>query len=400
MKPLTLVHTVLLVAIIILSACSSQNGAFPAVCKTDAIGCAVFEPGQTLKIGIDTPLTGDKAFFGQDILQASKIAVSDAGNFKGFAFELVTGDDDGTTESGAAIANTFVGDPQVIAIAGSLFSDATKAAMPIYEAAGVSMMSLTATNSTMTEQSSKIFNCAGITDATQGKSAAQYLYNVLKVKMIAIVYDGQAFSQGLVQVVNDQFTALGGKVVAVQAINPGESDYSAVLADVASKKPQALFYGGYTAEAVVIVNQMKQAGLTGVAFFGDENTFSQEFLDRTGENGRGAYSTALTPPMSDARTRFDSAYLATYDQPVGKLSPYTWIAYDSVAVLIKNIESVAVASDGKLYLPRAALVIAIRETKDYRGLSGTLTCDINGACSDSSPVYYIDKAGNWVEAPL
>jgi len=39
--------------------------------------------------------------------------------------------------------------------------------------------------------------------------------------------------------------------------SPGrQSDYSAPLADIASKKTPALFFGGYTApKAVVIVNQ-------------------------------------------------------------------------------------------------------------------------------------------------
>ena len=51
------------------------------------------------------------------------------------------------------------------------------------------------------------------------------------------MHDGQAYGQGLAQVTNDTFTELGGTVVAFQAITPGESDYSAVLADIASKKP-------------------------------------------------------------------------------------------------------------------------------------------------------------------
>ena len=76
------------------------------------------------------------------------------------------------------------------------------------------------------------------------------------------MHDGQAYGQGLAQVVNDEFTALGGEVVAFQAITPGESDYSAALADIASKQPQALYFGGYTAEAVVHCQQMKQSGLT------------------------------------------------------------------------------------------------------------------------------------------
>ncbi len=369
------------------------------VCKSGTVNCAVFSPGQTIKIGMGAPMTGDNAAFGQDISNGAKIAISDAGIFNGFSFELDVQDDGGTPEGGASVANKLVADPLVAAVAGHIFSGATKAAIPIYEAANIPMMSPSATNPALTTSGSKVFNRCVFTDAAQGKFAAAYLYNTLKFTKIAIMHDGQAYGQGLAQVVNDQFTGLGGTVVAFQAITPGESDYSAVLADIASKSPQALFYGGYVAEAVVIVNQMKQAGLTGVTFFGDDGTFGQDFLDRTGANGEGAYSTSLIPPASAAKTKFDAAYLAAYGQPAGKLSPYSWTAYDSAAVLIKAIESVAVLSGGKLYVPRAALVAAVRATKDYQGLSGTITCDATGECSASGPVFNIDKGGKWVEAP-
>ena len=399
MKRLTFILSVVIAASMILTACGGGAGAAPAVCKTDAGGCATFAAGQTIKIGMGAPMTGDNASFGKDISQAAKIAVTDAGKFNGFSFELDAQDDGGTAEGGAAVANKLVADPQIVAIAGHIFSGATAAAIPIYEAANIPMMSPSATNPPLTTTGSKVFNRCVFTDAAQGKFAAEYLYNTLKVTKIAIMHDGQAYGQGLAQVVNDQFTALGGTVVAFQAITPGLSDYSAPLADIASKSPQALFYGGYTAEAVVIVNQMKQSGLTGVTFFGDDGTFGQDFLDRTAANGEGAYSTSLIPLDTPAKLKFDAAYQAAYGDPAGKLSPYSWTAYDAAAVLIKAIESVAVVSGGKLYIPRAALVAAVRGTKDYQGLSGTITCDSTGECSASGPVFNVDQGGKWVPAP-
>ena len=262
------------------------------------------------------------------------------------------------------------------------------------------MMSPSATNPDLTKQGSKVFNRLVFTDAFQGKSAAEYIYNTLKFTKLAIMHDGQAYGQGLAQVVNDTFTQLGGTVVAFQAITPGESDYSAVLADIASKKPQAIFFGGYTAEAVVVVNQLKQSGLTGVVFFGDDGTFGQDFLDRTGVNGEGAYATSLIPAASDAKTKFDAAYKTAYGTDAGKLSPYTWTAYDASAVLIKVIKDVAVlGDDGNLYIPRSALVAAVRGIKDYQGIAGVVSCDATGECASSSPVFNVVKDGKWSEAP-
>jgi branched-chain amino acid transport system substrate-binding protein len=382
----------------LLSACGT-TAAQPDACKSDAFGCAVVKPGQTIKIGMGAPMTGDNAAFGQDISQGAKIAMTDGGQFKGFSFELVAQDDGGTAEGGAAVANKFVSDPTIVAIEGHIFSGATKAAIPIYEKAGLPMMSPSATNPDLTKQGSKVFNRLVFTDAFQGKSAAEYLYNTLKVKQIAVIHDGQAYGQGLAQVTNDTFTALGGTVVAFQAITPGESDYSAVLADIASKKPEAIFYGGYTAEAVVLVNELKQSGLEGVIFFGDDGTFGQDFLDRTGANGEGAYATSLIPASSDAKDAFDAAYKAAYGTDPGKLSPYTWTAYDAGATLVKAIKDVAiVGSEGALYVPRSALVAAVRGLKDYQGLSGMVSCDATGECASSSPNFNVVKDGKWAEA--
>lgn len=392
--------SLLVAASLLLAACGSAAGAQPAACKSDAFGCAVIKPGQTIKIGMGAPMTGDNASYGIDISNGAKIAMSDAGKFNGFTFELVAQDDGGTAEGGAAVANKFVSDPTVVAIEGHIFSGATKAAIPIYEKAGLPMMSPSATNPDLTKTGSKVFNRVVFTDAFQGKSAAEYLFNNLKITQLAVMHDGQAYGQGLAQIVNDTFKQLGGTVVAFQAITPGESDYSAVLADIASKKPQAIFYGGYVAEAVVLVNQMKQSGLTGVIFFGDDGTYGKDFIDRTGPNGEGAYATSLIPAVSDARTKFDAAYTAAYGTPPGKLSPYSWSAYDAGAVLIKGIEQVAVmGTDGNLYVPRGALMAAVRATKDYQGLSGVVTCDPTGECASSSPNFQIVKNGQWVDAP-
>ena len=116
------------------------------MCSSDPFGCAIIKPGQTIKIGMGAPMTGDNAAFGQDISQGAKIAVTDAGAFQGFNFELVAEDDGGTAEGGAAVANKLISDPTVVAIEGHIFSGATDSAIPIYEKAGLPMMSPSATN--------------------------------------------------------------------------------------------------------------------------------------------------------------------------------------------------------------------------------------------------------------
>jgi branched-chain amino acid transport system substrate-binding protein len=380
------------------TAAAAASGA-PAACATDKFGCAKIPAGQTIKIGMGAPMTGDNAQFGIDISQGAKIALTDAGDIQGFKFELAVQDDGGTPEGGAATANKLASDPTVVAVAGHIFSGATDAAIPIYEKVGIPMMSPSATNPALTEKGSAVFNRVAFTDSAQGKFAAEYLYNTLGFKQIAVMHDGQAYGKGLAEIVAKHFVELGGTVVATQAITPGETDYSAPLSAIADKKPQALYYGGYVQEAVVIANQMGQAGLKGVVFFGCDGTFGADFIKRTAANGEGAYSVALIPPVSPERSKFDDAYKTQFGKEAGSLSPYTWNAYDSAAALVSAIKSVAVmGGDGNLYIPRGALVTAVRTLKDFKGLTGTLTCDAKGECNSTGPTFYVVKAGQWVVA--
>ncbi len=391
--------SVIVLLAIILTSCAPAAAA-PDVCAKDTFGCAKIPAGQTVKIGMGAPMTGDNAQFGIDISQGAKVAVADAGDVQGFKFELVAQDDGGTPEGGAAVANKLVADPTVVAIAGHIFSGATAAAMPIYEKAGIPMMSPSATNPPLTQQGSKVFNRVAFTDAAQGKFAADYIFNKLGKKNIAVMHDGQAYGKGLADVVAARFKEIGGTVVDEVAITPGETDYTAPLSSVAAKKPEVLYYGGYVQEAVVLVNQMAQSGLQGVVFFGCDGTYGADFISRGGKNAEGAYAVALIPPASDAVKAFNDKYKSEFGKEAGSLSPYTWNAYDSAAVLMAAVKKVAIkGGDGNLYVPRSALVAEVRSTKDYKGLSGTITCDATGECNSSGPIFYLVQNGAWAVAP-
>ena len=387
----------MLVATLLLAACGPAAAKAPDACNA-ALGCATISKGQTVKVGYAGPMTGDYSQFGIDMSNAMKLAVGDFGQVQGWKVEMAIEDDGGGAEGGAAVANKLVADPTFVAMAGHAFSGATAAAMPIYEKAGVPMMSPSATNPDLTTKGSMVFNRNAFTDTEQGKGAAKYLFEKLGIKKLAFMHDGTDYGQGLAKVVEETFVGLGGESVAFEAVTPGESDYSAPLAAVAAKKPEALYFGGYNAEAAVIVNQMAQAGLSGVTFFGGDGIYGKDFLTKVGKNGEGVYSATLVPPGTDPIVKFNKAYLAAYGTEAGVLSAYTWNSYDAVGALIQAINSVAIVQGDTLYIPRGALVAAVRGMKDYQGIAGVITCQATGECNASGPVFYIVKDGNWVPA--
>src|SRR5574341_324679 len=331
----------------------------PEACAEEG-ACVVLAPGDTIKIGIAAPMTGDVSAYGLDIAQVAEIALEDAGELEGHAFEPVRGDDSpGDAEGGAAVANTLVSEG-VVAVVGHAFSGATNAAMPIYETAMIPIMSPSATRIDLTQQGNTIINRVIGNDAVLGE--------------------------------------LGAEVVAFEAITPGGTDYSAVLTAVAALEPEALYYAGYTGEAAVIANQRGAAGLGDIPMVSGDGIFGNQFVELAGENAEGVYATSgAFPPESDAKAEFDAKYEAKWGVPTGQLSSYSWYGYDAANVLIEAIKAVAVVgADGTLYIPKADLVAAVRGTTDYQGITGVVSCDENGECSKAGFGVFVVKDGAFV----
>lgn len=381
-------------------AAEEASAAEEDVCAADRYGCAVIPAGQTIKIGMGSPMTGGDSAFGIDAENSGLLAVADAGTFEGFSFELVAEDDGGTAEGGAAVANKHVADPTVVGIAGHLFSGATAAAIPIYEEAGLPMLSQSATNPTLTTLGSSVFNRVPFTDAKQGAAAAEYIYNTLGFRKIAVLHDGEDYGRGLATIVKESFEALGGEVVAFEGITSKEADYSPVLTTIAAKEPELLYFGGYTQDGSVLANQMKSTGLENAVFFGCDGTFGTDFLNRAGANAEGSYhAIPRTPPATDAKAKFDAAYLEAYGVGPGELSPFSWNSYDVTTVLISKVKELGfVGADGAMYIPRGALVDAVRNLTDYTGISGTYTCNEVGECNVEGPQFMVVQDGAFVPA--
>jgi branched-chain amino acid transport system substrate-binding protein len=299
----------------------------------------------------------------------------------------VAEDTGGAPEGGASVANKMVTDPTVVAIAGHIFTGSTDAAMAIYDKAGLPMMSPSVTNPGMTQKGSAVFNRLAFNDTDQGNAAANILFN------------GGTYGQGLADVVQAKFEELGGEVVAYEGITPGEADYVAPLSAVADADPEAVYFGGYSAEAIVMMNQWSQAGLDGVLFFGCDGTYGVEIIEKTGENSEGAIAAALVALESEEKTAFDEAYFDEFGIQAGELSAFTWAAFDVGGVLIDAIERAAFVEDGTLFVPRSALMGAVRNS-DFSGLTGLIKCDEVGECNASGPKFFEVVDGAWVPLEL
>jgi branched-chain amino acid transport system substrate-binding protein len=366
---------------------------------TDEWGCATFAPGDTIKVAYVGPMTGPYAAFGTDISRGAELAMEANPTVDGFDFELVIEDTQGDDEQGAAVANMLAADPQVVAVAGHTFSGSTLAAVPVYEEARIPMMSPSTTLATFTEQGYEVYNRVAFSDRNQSNEAAAYLYNVLGVREIATIHDSGAYGKGLAEGVAEAFEDLGGTVLAIKATTAGEADYSAPLADIAALDPELVYFGGYDADAALMVTQMAAAGLEGALFFGCDGTYGTNYLDLAGDAAEGTFSTTVPVPASDAFDDFKEDYEAAYGEEQGKLSPFSPHGHDATAILLLAIQEVAIKDGDNLVVPRKALAEAIRDTEDFQGLIGTLTCSDTGECGPQEINFMVVENGEWVIAP-
>jgi branched-chain amino acid transport system substrate-binding protein len=113
---------------------------------------------------------------------------------------------------------------------------------------------------------------------------------------------------------------------------------------------------------------------------GADGHFAPDFLKAAGAAAVGHY---LTSPNFSA---FGSGYKDFLAKRLAKyggspLSVFHAHAYDATNILFAALTKVAVENaDGSLTIPKGALRDAIFATKDFAGLTGTLSCSRTGDC--------------------
>ena len=350
----------------------------------DMTGKVVIPAGGVIRLGGSAGLTGPIPEMGNDIAQSAQIAVDDlnaAGGVDGFMFELDMQDGGCDGSIATNVANKFVADPSIVAVTGGMCSGETLGLKPILLAARIPFVSPSATNPSVLSADCDSCNRVVLTDQLQANTDAEYFFNVLGITKIALMHDNGDYGLGLVELLQSAFEALGGQVTGVEGGQVGETDFRAALAKIAAGGPELVFFGGYSTEAALITQQMKETpGLEDVLFMSDDGSFTDQYLETAGAAAEGAY---MSKPIGDVQADEYNAFRQRYADKYGAepLGPYDGQSYDSVMLIANAIKQVAeVDASGNLVIDREALIKAIRATEKLTGLTGSMTCNDIGEC--------------------
>ena len=383
-KRLFALLSVLVLASMMLAACGGTKAA--TYTCTDPLGCVKIGPTEPIHIAYWGVLSGADASLGEDSKRGVQIAIDDKGGKVLNHDVLLTTEDGGCTpEGGATAATKLATDTSIVGLIGSSCSDETVGGIATLTKAGLTTISPSNTRPVLTNPERGPdydgYLRTAHSDAFQGKAVAEFAYNYLKVTKAATLHDGSTYAQALQQVFADEFVKLGGTIVAQEAVAKDATDMKPVLTTIAAAKPEFLYYPVFVAVGGFVTAQIRDvAGLEDVKIAGSDGIFTADLLKGGGENTKGMY---LSSPDFSAFTGDYAAFITKHKTKYGgsTLSTFHAHAYDAANILFAALEKVAVVqADGTIYVPRQALRDAIYATKDFKGITGNLTCSKYGDC--------------------
>ena len=383
--------SLLVLAAMILSACG--GAAAPKYQCTDKLGCVDIGPNDPVHVAYAFVTSGENSTLGLDTKYGAEIAIDDkGGKLLGHAIKFDGQDSGCSAEGGTTAATKIAADKTVVAVIGTNCSSEAVPAAPIIANAGLTMISPSNTAPYLTDPAKRApgyFRTAH-NDKVQGAAAATFVFTQLKFTKAAAIHDGGPYTEALANVFADNFKKLGGTITAVEAVNVGDKDMKPVLTRVAAGKPDLVYFPVFIAEGGFICAQMRDVpGMEKTQMMGADGIFSPDFLKACGKNSVGMdFSSPDFSAFGSGYQTMVDKYLKKYNVK-GTLAPFHAHSYDAANMIFAGIEKVAVKDpDGTLHVPKQALRDAIAATKDFKGLTGNLTCDPNGDCADPKIAVY------------
>lgn len=407
-------------------------GCTPAATPTAAPAGEATQPpaaptgDKLIKIYTSWPMQGTMIPEGTAMLNAAKLALEEAKyEAAGYKLELVFVDDaspttgswDGTIEAGNA--QKCIADPNCLVYFGTYNSGAAKISMPLTNEAGIAQITPANSYPGLTKAgfapgepdiyrpTGKVnyFRTYGADDL-QGASGAAWA-KCLGFKKVYILDDRQLYGKGIADVFEKKAKELGIEVAGHDGIESVNIDFRALLTKVKATGSDLIYFGGVVdTGGPQILQQMDALGFfkDGVKMMSDDAMYndavpaavSPELL-----NGN-LLVTFASPALDQLPTEIGQNFYKNY-KAMFNTEPIGWslYAYNSVLVILDSIKRAQPQLDAAKTPAeqRAAILDAMRQTKDLPGVSGPITFDENG-----DPVSYVmsgflfeDGRYNWKE---
>lgn len=339
-----------------------------------------------IKIGFMGDLTGESSGIVIPGHNGAKLAVDEYNKTNPpRKIELKDYDSQGSPDQAVPLAQQALNTDKIVALIGPAFSGESRGVVPILEQAKIPSVSQSATAANLATRGWKYWHRVVANDDYQGPAIADFLARVTNAKSAFVISDDQEYSVGIADAAAKELTKKG---VAVQTDRFAKdlSDYSSTVAKVKAANPQAIFYGGYYAQAGRLLKQLRDNGVTAPFASGDGST-DKGIID--GAGAQAAEGAILGCPCAiPGPANTEGALKAFYDKYTAeyKIDPAIYAAegYDAATAFINAIKAGKTTPDDiNTYL----------STENFQGVAKPIKFQANGEIAGTDIFVHEVKGG-------
>jgi branched-chain amino acid transport system substrate-binding protein len=338
----------------------------------------------TVKLGFINSITGKEAPIGENLSNGVTLAIEDLKK-KGIDVDLITEDDTGKPDKSLAAFEKLATRDNVTGIVGPYTSATANADAKLAERYKVPLIVPAASKEEITRQGFHwTYRVSGTTSDYAGV-LLDLATTLGKPKTIAILNENTDFGVSGAKSAETIAKQKGIKVVFEESYSAGSPDYRSTLAEVKAANPDLVFMVSYAADAILLMRQSRELGLTPMAFLGAGAGFSVAQFAKEKDISQGVLSS--TQWTEDAPWAGSKEWYQRYVKQFGKPPTYhAACAYESMMIM----GQAATAAGGDREKTREGL-----HTGKWNGILGEVRFqDYNGYQNQRKAVMLVEQVQN------
>jgi branched-chain amino acid transport system substrate-binding protein len=356
---------------LVLSGCSSSKKSTGGGLGNNTTANNASTP--TYTIGFIGALSGANAQLGINEKQGAQLAIDQAnasGKYK-FKVALDAQDSQGTPADAPPAATALTSNASVLATIGPAFSGESLAVNASFCSAGMPIVTASASNGTLENQKWACWHRIIANDNVEGSQGADWLARTGAHKVF-VLNDLSAYGKGVADTMATELRAKGVTVTEQGADGTTTKNYGPIAGQIVASGADAMFYGGYDAQAALLAKALKTAGWTGRSVSGN-GSLDTTFTKNAGADGDNWYFTCgcQDPTKAPQSQAFIAAYKAAFNEDPSTYSPE---AFDAANLLIDVMNNIATSGG----TPSRSTIQAGLATVDYQGITADIKFQSNG----------------------
>jgi branched-chain amino acid transport system substrate-binding protein len=350
--PLVLAMTMLALG---LAACGDDSD------EDSGDGTTASDSGETLRIGLEAPLSGDLQTLGEGMLNGAELAadqLNEEDGILGKDVEIVPIDDGGDAEIGVPAAEDAIAEG-LDGVVGPYNSGAGIETLPLYEKDGLVPIRLTSDTDTEGRGFTLQPMVSQIAPVT-----AEALTDYLGASKVAVaVNEVEEYTTGIAEEVRSELEKSDVEITAFEEFDPDKDDPADIVKKLSAGKPDVIYAAVYSPEGAGIAEAITSKSPTCVLDYG---AFDSGYLEEAGDAAPNCEVVGVPAPSDFADSEsYVSDYEDEFGSEPGTWSPYT---YDSLNLLAQAAEEAG-------SLEEKPLTDALEGVKDFQGWTGSATLE-------------------------